>query len=86
MITEILGASFDTSKLQCVWGIVRNISLSLSSFAHCQVVGGKTTGRHERPVGMPQEWVRKTAHFDGIHAEIRFDTGRKCSLASVAQS
>ncbi len=29
---------------------------------------------------MPSEWVCKTAHFDGISAQIAFDTELKCSL------
>lgn len=57
---------FCTPETQMFWGIVRNIPLAFSSFARSQVAGWKTTGRHERPRGTLQEWVRKTAHFGGI--------------------
>ena len=66
------------------WGIVRNIPLPFSSFQRSPVVEGKATGRHERPRGTPQEWVRKAVYFGGICAQMAFSTTRKCSLASAA--
>ena len=53
------------------WRIVRNIPLPFSSFAHSQVVSGKTTGRYERPRGMPWEWVRKIAQFTAFVTKLR---------------
>ena len=60
--------------------------LAVQQFRALSGSRGKTTGRRERSTGMPQEWVRKTAHFDGICAQIAFGTERKCSLASAAQT
>jgi hypothetical protein len=59
LFIEILCASLDTPKRQCLWGIVRNIPLPFSSFARSRVVGGETLGRHERSRGIPREQVCK---------------------------
>jgi hypothetical protein len=74
---ENLGAFFDTPKFQRFWGIVRNILLPFSSFQRSEVVGRKTTGRHEMWRGVPQEWVRKTAYFGGICTRIAVGRERK---------
>ena len=71
LLIEILDAFLDTPKPQCFWGIVRNISLPFTSFRRSEVAKRKTTGRRERPNGMPLEGVRNRRTLAAFAPKLR---------------